>query len=103
MAGRKVRDRDEAKACLAAVATLARWARANGIDGRSLNLWCVNLDRAVRRPQTTPPELRLVQLITEPAAPPSAYRIHAGPFVVEVGDGFDDDVLRRLLRVVVSC
>jgi transposase-like protein len=106
MAGRKVRDRAEAEAALAAMAatgtTLARWARAHGLDGRSLNLWRLNLERRGGSRVSTYPGLRLVELVAE-SAPAPTYRVHAGSFTVEVADTFDEDVLRRLLRVVSSC
>ncbi|MEY3011922.1 MAG: hypothetical protein RIT45_657, partial [Pseudomonadota bacterium] len=45
MAGRKIEGEAEARRCLAAVESstlsLADWARAQGIDGRSLNMWRV--------------------------------------------------------------
>lgn len=104
MAGRKVRDADEARACLAAVAashlTLAQWARSRGLDGRSLNLWKVNLTRPG---PAVPPDLRLVELVAAEPAPHARYAVRVGDFAVEVGDTFDDGVLRRLLRVVASC
>ena len=62
--GRKIRDETEAMACLAAVArsSLSRreWARAHGIDGRSLNSWRLNLERRGRSAEMT--ALRLVEV-----------------------------------------
>ena len=49
MAGRKIRDGADARTSLAAAAeskvSRAEWARQQGIDGRSLNAWRLNLAR----------------------------------------------------------
>ena len=49
MVRRKIRDAHEARSCLAEAeesgSPLAAWARRNGIDGRSLNAWRLNLAR----------------------------------------------------------
>ncbi len=106
MSRRKLRDADEARRCLdeAATSGLSRpeWARANGIDARSLNAWRMNLERAQHRDGQAP---RLVELVTvEPVTvEPVRYVVHCGELAVEVDHRFDDDVLRRLLGVVASC
>ena len=106
MSLRKLRDADEARRCLdeATASGLSRpeWARANGIDGRSLNAWRMNLERTRARGGQTP---RLVELIAaEPVTDePVRYVVHCGELTVEVDHRFDDDVLRRLLGVVASC
>jgi hypothetical protein len=50
--GQKITTEDEARRCLraakAAGQTPGEWARAHGIDGRSLNMFRVNLDRRSR-------------------------------------------------------
>jgi hypothetical protein len=76
------------------------WARANGIDARSLNAWRVNLIR-----EDPPAESRLIELVpTQPhIAASSCYRVRRGQLVVEVDDDFNEDVLYRLLGVVLSC
>ena len=105
MAGRKIRDVRDAHESLAAAAasglTRAEWARQEGIDGRSLNAWHLNLERR----QDRRPELRLVELVSTAAKPepPAALRVRCGPFVVEVGVSFDEDTLARLLAVVAAC
>ena len=52
MPRRKIRDVADAHACLNAAAASglprAVWARANGIDARSLNAWRITLDRTKR-------------------------------------------------------
>lgn len=46
---RKIEDEREARRSLAAAeaagGTIKQWARANGVDGRSLNAWRMNLER----------------------------------------------------------
>ena len=105
MAGRKIRDAEDARACLDAVDAAglerAEWARANGIDGRSLNAWRLNLERPRRR---QPAGLRLVELVPEVArAATVGLRVSCGPFVVEVPDDFDEHALARLLCLVAAC
>jgi len=101
MAGRKIQDEREARACLEAVdqsgMERARWARANGIDGRSLNAWRLNLERSPKQSR-----LRLVELVAEDSADVS-FRVECGPFVVEVPSGFDEVALARLLEVIAAC
>lgn len=104
MVRRRIRDADEARAALDAVARSdlprAAWARAQGIDPRSLNAWRVNLSRCARRAHAG--TLRLVELVPSPS-PAARYVVRAGPWEVEVDDHFDADVLRRLLGVVAGC
>ncbi len=101
MAGRKIRDEADARACLAAAAKCERgraaWARAHGIDGRSLNAWRVNLERE-------PDHAGMVELVPFATASPSpTYRIRRGELVVEFDGDFDDGDLHRLLGVVLAC
>lgn len=102
MAKRKIRDHADAHECLAAQASsglnLAAWARREGIDGRSLNLWRVNLTRH----ETKAPPTRLVELVPTPP-PPVRYTIRCRHLAVEFGDDFDQDTLFRLLQVVAAC
>lgn len=101
MEKRKVRDEADARFCLAAQAasglTLSAWARREGIDGRSLNLWRVNLARWAA-PKPSP---RLVELV--PMHAPPRYVVRCGQLSVEVDDGFEEATLLRLLRVVAAC
>lgn len=102
MTRRKIKDAADARACLEAAARSglgrAAWARAHGVDARSLNAWRLNLSRST---EVSAP-LRLVELLP-PAASTAVYRVHARGFMVEVEDDFDDRVLARLLAVVVGC
>jgi hypothetical protein len=56
-AGRKIEDEREARACLKAAKgeNLGRWARAHGIDGRSLNAWRINLEARAKSTSRRPP------------------------------------------------
>lgn len=101
---RKVRDAVDARSCLneaeRAGLTRAAWARANGVDGRSLNMWRVILarndaDRVV--------PLRLVEVVSRSAAPVATYTVRVDRFAVDVDEAFNDEVLRRLLGVLSSC
>jgi transposase-like protein len=109
MAGRKVFNEFDAQRCLAAVrrsgAPLGDWARAHGIDGRSLNLWRANLARRGQR-RTRPTPAQVIELV--PVASPTG--VARAPFVLrvagaelEVGADFDDASLRRLVRLLKSC
>jgi len=102
MAGRKIFDAEDARTCLTEAARSgehrARWARAQGIDPRSLNAWRINLERAVGTPRSMP---RLVELVRRVA--PSVVSVRCGPFTVEVGDDFDDQLLARVLCVMAAC
>lgn len=44
---------------------LATWARAHGVDGRSFNLWRVNVERDVL--QLRAPAPKLVELVVPPS------------------------------------
>lgn len=107
MAGRKVFNEQDARRCLAAVKAsrreLATWAREHGVDGRSLNLWRVNLERrgAVRVRAAAPRMLEVVVAPAHAARAPFVLRI-AG-VELEVGASFDEGALRRLVGLLKSC
>jgi transposase-like protein len=103
MVRRKVRDAEEAAVLLAEAEhsgmSRAEFARSNGIDARSLNMWRLCLAR--REPLA---ELRLVELVTtEPSAASAPMAVRCGPFAVEVPTDFDDHHLRRVLAAVAAC
>jgi hypothetical protein len=107
MAGRKIKDAVDARACMRALTAArgvsrAKWAREHGIDGRSLNAWRINLRR---RAQPTRAPARLVELVAAPTIGAESVRfvVRCGALVVEVDPRFDDQALLRLLRVVASC
>jgi hypothetical protein len=100
MQRRKIKSRRDAESCLNAAAvgaqTPTEWARANGVDARSLRCWRMAIE-GNRRP--TP--LRLLEVVVAPSAPPS-YTVRCGAFEVDAPQDFDDAVLVRLLRVVAG-
>lgn len=109
---RKVDDEIEARRCLAAAKaarqSAGEWARAHGIDGRSLNAWRVNLSRRESSSQAPPVSrrraTRLVELVPSPIASPVArYIVRVGNASLEFGAQFDDVTLRRAIAVLRSC
>ena len=109
MAGRKVLNEQDASRCLTAVkasrSELGAWAREHGVDGRSLNLWRVNLERrGVLRVRAAAP--KMVELVVAPrpvVGPRAPFVLRIGDVELEVGDHFDDASLRRLVGVIKSC
>jgi len=103
---RKIRDAADARDCLKAVAqsrlSLAEWCQDHAVDGRSLNMWKRNLESRTPRPIASAP-MRLVELIATEPVGPARYVVRCGRLAVEIDEGFDEDVLRRLLAVVASC
>lgn len=105
MSRRKIHDEADARACIAAAArsglTRPAWARAHGVDGRSLNAWSQNLERRAA------PPVRFVELV--PAAritatpEPAPLRLRRGELELEVPPDFDDAHLLRVLRVMAAC
>lgn len=106
MAGRRIRDEADARACLAAVArsgtTVVDWVRSHGVDGRSLQAWRLILER---RRLARPRDLPFVELVVgdKVARPAPRYTVRVGDMAVEVDDGFDEVTLRRLLAVMSAC
>lgn len=108
MAGRRIFNEQDARRCLAGAKSsrggLAAWAQANGVDGRSLHCWRLNLGRrSVPRGRTLTP--RLVELV-----PAAMTTIARAPYVLrikgvelEVGDAFDEQSLRHLVGLLKSC
>jgi hypothetical protein len=76
----------------------AAWARAHGVDARSLNAWRLTLERRLERGST-----RFVELVPLMSARSPVYRVRCGDFVVETETDFDDESLLRLLRLVAAC
>lgn len=103
MERRKIHNENDARACLTEVAQSglerAAWARAHGIDARSLNAWRLALSR---RDSVGPP-VRFVELVAPPAEPTLVYSVRVGRFEVQVPAHFDEACLGRLLRVVAAC
>lgn len=124
MAGRKIEDATEARECLSSAKasglTNAEWAQQEGIDGRSLNAWRVNLGRGSesrgakrsskgsRVGKSKPTAPRLVELVPVASMPRAAamaprYAVRCGELTIELDELFEEEPLRRLLRVVTSC
>jgi len=109
MAGRKVFNEQDARRCLTAVKAsrceLGAWAQEHGVDGRSLNLWRLNLERrGVLRVRTAAP--KLVELVVAPpavAGTRAPFVLRIGGVELEVGDHFEETSLRRLVGVLKSC
>ena len=118
---RKIESEHEARRCLLAVdaagGEIRPWARAHGIDGRSLRAWRLNLARrgtkasrprgalAAQRP-TTRGLVELVPTALVRAAPSSGgggYVLHVEGARVEFGDDFSECTLRRIIGVLRSC
>ena len=127
-AGRKIEDEHEARVCLKAAKgeNLGRWARAHGIDGRSLNAWRINLEARAKSTSRRPPRTKaalakaalakaapgkstsLVELVprsrVELVVPTSArYVVRIEGAELEVGNDFDAETVARLVRVLRSC
>lgn len=114
---RKIESESEARRCLSAVErsglSIKEWARARGIDGRSLHAWKMNLDRPTaparrgRHPRSVarsaPSAMQLVELVPATNAAGSRYVLRVGSASVEFGDNFDDATLRRVIAVLGSC
>jgi hypothetical protein len=108
MAGRKVFNEQDARRCIAAARAtrggIAVWARAHGVDGRSLNAWYVNLARrGVPRVRAVGP--KLVEVVSAPAVAMgrAPYVLHVRGVELEVGTNFDEQSLRRLVGLLKSC
>ena len=117
MSKRKIVDEQDALVCLdrAKVAgqSLGAWARSNGVDGRSLTIWRVNLERAGPRRRVGSsvandlPRIGFVELV------PGPKRVESGSgarYVLEIegtrfefGDDASSATLRRVLEVVRAC
>lgn len=105
---RKIEDAQDARACLrsakAAGVSVGEWARENGIDGRSLNAWRINLSRPGASQATTVSKLRLVELVPAPTARGDArYVVHVDGVRIEVADDFREETLVRLVRAMRAC
>ena len=101
MQRRKIKNRRDAESCLNAAAmgaqTPTEWARANGVDGRSLRCWQMAIEGSRK-----PAPLQLLEVVVAPSAAPPSYTVRCGVFEVDAPRDFDDAVLGRLLRVVAG-
>jgi transposase len=120
--GRKIEDEVEARRCLSAAEASGlahrEWAREQGIDARSLNMWRVILARGgwTSLPQrrrrskaamvAAPQLVELVPRSDERGAgsdKPARYVLEIDGTRVEFGDDFSAPTLRRVLEVLRTC
>lgn len=106
---RKIWGERDARACVkaakAAGLSLGAWARAHGVDGRSLHAWSVNLGLGVPSSSAKP---KLIELVPTPVPVPmphaaARYVVHIGDAAIEVGDDFTDETLARIVRALRAC
>lgn len=108
MTVRKIRDEHDAHACLEAASSsgLSRrdWARAHGVDGRSLHAWYLKLSLS-RGEIEMGTSARLVELVPNavPRASNRGFVVRKGDFEIEFGSDFDEEALGRVLRVAGAC
>jgi hypothetical protein len=104
---RKIRDEQDARACLAAaragVGTRAEWAREHGVDARSLNAWRVAIEKRVG-PRRNSKGAKLVELV--PTTAPAV----SGRCVIDLGDARVEvdyrcslETLVRVLQALRAC
>ena len=90
---------------MAAGLTPGAWARAHGVDGRSLNAWRVNLSRRGTSRRAASPAPRLIELV--PTAAPQQveprYVVRIADAAIELADEFRDDTLVRIVRALRAC
>ena len=117
--GRKIEDESEAQRCLSAAQrsglSAGEWARAHGVDGRSLHAWQMNLERRSsdgprpKRRNAKPKRVRAAHALVElvPATPSAGgrgrYLIEVAGARIEFGDDVSVTTLRRVLEAVRSC
>ncbi len=116
--GRKIEDERDALRCLRQVGrvglSVGEWARAHGIDGRSLHAWRIAIARRgvpardrKASAKSKRAELALVELV--PAAPIAErdgarrYVLVVGAARVEFGDDVSVATLRRVFEALRSC
>jgi hypothetical protein len=119
---RKIRDEGEARRCLAAAEAaggdVGQWARAHGIDGRSLHTWRMNIARrgetarggasrreaqARRLARSGLVELVPVRVPARPTKASSRYVLRLGDVCLEFDDAVGAGTLRRVLEVLRAC
>lgn len=108
MERRKIANEAEARRALKAVARtgagIAAWARAHGVDGRSLHAWDMVLARkATGRASCRPGSATLVELVPTTVVSTARYVLRVGEGSIEFGDDARDETLRRVVGVLRSC
>lgn len=115
---KKIEDESEARRCVVAAKreglSLGEWARAHGVDGRSLHAWHMNLERGGGTPRRRPRKRKesstaraLVELVAAPSSiemtGKGRYALEVGGVRLEFGDDASAATLRRVLEVLRSC
>lgn len=115
--GRKIEDEREAVRCLRAAErkglSAGDWARAHGVDGRSLHAWQMNLARRgttwpakrrkARSSKQKPAARALVEIVPVATSAQQAagrYALVVGGARVEFGDDASATTLRRVLEAL---
>ena len=110
MEQRKIADDEEARKALLAVERegvgFGAWARAHGLDGRSLHAWKMVFTRRAQgaaRPRRKP-AVAFVELVpTTPTPSQAHYSMTVGELSFEFGDDAQEGTLRRVIVVLRSC
>lgn len=110
MERRKIANEEEARRALLAVARagvgVGAWARAHGVDGRSLHAWKMVLTRRAQRaarPRQKPAAAFVELVPTTPALSQARYVMKVGEFSFEFGDDAQEETLRRVIGALRSC
>jgi hypothetical protein len=104
MAGRKIKNESDARACLGAATTSGldrvAWSRAHGVDARSLNAWRVALERRASSAR----EPKLIELVPSTARRTVAkYILDLGVARLEFDDDWSMDTLQRVVQALRAC
>ena len=107
MERRKISGEAEARAALKAIEragiSIKTWARAHGVDGRSLHAWEMAFTRraqGVVRPRRS---AALVELVPTRPVSSARYVMKVGELTFEFGDDESEEMLRRAVGVLRSC
>ena len=107
MERRKISGEEEARSALKAITragtSIKEWARAHGVDGRSLHAWEMTLtrkDRGAVKPQRA---AALVELVPSMPAASARYVMRVGEVSVEFGDDASEETLLRVVGLLRSC
>lgn len=110
MAGRLIEDEADARACLEAAGRaggeLTAWARANGIDGRSLRGWRLHFERrGEHEPKVGAQSASVVELVPTATTLTTAarYALDFGDVRFEFDDSCTTSTLRRVLEALRAC
>ena len=108
MSKRKVIDESDAPACLAgglsSGQSLSEWSRANGIDGRSLHMWRLALERrAAGRRSMGRGVVELVPRAETPSGGSARYVLALAGARLEFDDNASPSMLRCVVEALRAC